>query len=409
MKKIIVLIVMLCSLALTAQAGLRLELHRTNTRTLLGIERLHEPEVAALLQGKRVGVFTNQSGVDSSLRGSVDLLRAAFNVTAILVPEHGLFGAVPAGENFTDTSYEGIKVFCTYNGSHRPSREMLELLDVVAVDIQDVGTRHYTYTSSLAYLMEECAKYGKEVIVFDRPNPLGGAMQGPVLKPAYKSFIGLYEVPLRHGLTLGEFARYINHEEKINCHLHVVPMKKWQRRMLWQDTGLPWVQTSPLIPTAETALLYGATGITGDTALSVGVGTAKPFYFVGAPFADSGRVTEALRNLKLPGVFFRRAAFTPRYGAYKDELVQGAEIYLADPRHVNLPELDFLIVHTLRALYPEDMGNLPKRYDGSMNKVDIALGEDSMSRNEEPQRLFPRWREECAAFSEKVKPYLLYK
>lgn len=376
--------------------------------TVLGIERLDETGISEILANKRVGVFSNQSGIDSKLRSSVDLLRSKYNVTAIFVPEHGLLGAVAAGEKFTNSDYEGITVYSLYGDSRRPSKEMLDTVDVIAVDIQDIGVRHYTYTSSLAYIMEECAKYQKQVVIFDRPNPLGGAIQGPVLKSEHKSFIGLYEIPLRHGLTIGEFAKFINTEYKINCSLEVVAMKHWQRDMLWADTKLPWVQTSPLIPTAETAFLYASTGICGDTALSVGVGTAKPFYFVGGPFAKAAEVTEAFYNLGIPGVGFRKAAFTPRYGKYKDELVEGCEIYILNPKIVNFPELQYLMINTMQKLYPEAMIELPKRYGGNGNVVDIALGERCIEEQEEPVKAFARWKTECNIFEEKVKKYLMY-
>jgi len=413
MKKIILLLAMcIFGVSLTAQGwGWHHKAKPTviAPQTVLGIERLEEPEIAKLLEGKRVGVFTNQSGIDSKLRSSVDLIRAKHNVVSIFVPEHGLLGAVAAGEKFADSKYEGIQVFSLYGESRRPTKAMLDTIDLIAVDIQDIGIRHYTYTSSLAYIMEECAKNNKNVVVFDRPNPLGGEMQGPVLKPKFKSFIGLYEIPLRHGLTIGEFASFINVEKKINCKLNIVKMQNWNRSMHWSDTKLPWVQTSPLIPTAETAYLYGATGIAGDTKLSVGVGTAKPFYFVGAPFADAAKVTEAFQKLQLPGVGFRKAAFTPRYGRYKDELVQGAEIYILEPKKVNLSELEYSMIYTMQKMYPEGMTQLPKRYGGEGYSVDIALGDDSIEKHEDPAKLFLEWNQECDNFKKLVKPYLLYK
>ncbi len=413
MKKIIALILMILlvfCMALSAHAGLVKRKSKViPTKTILGIERMQEPEIAAIFAGKRVGVFTNQSGIDSKLNSSIDLLRDKLTVNAIFVPEHGLLGAVAAGEKFSDSKYEGITVYSLYGNSRRPSKEMLESIDIIAVDIQDVGVRHYTYTSSLAYIMEECAKFNKQVVVFDRPNPLGGAIQGPVLKEKFKSFIGLYTIPLRHGLTIGEFAAYINTEEKINCNLKVIPMKNWRRSMLWQDTKLPWVQTSPLIPTAETTFLYGTTGVCGDTNLSVGVGTAKPFYFIGAPFADADKVVKSLQNLGIEGVAFRKAAFTPKYGKYKDELVKGAEIYILNPREVNFPELGYLLANTMQKLYSKEMAELPARSGSKGLVVEIALGEDSLVKQEEPVKVFARWRQECQLFKEKSSPYLLYK
>lgn len=403
MKKLIGILCSLLIMLLTMTAAAK------GNRVTLGIERIDEPFVQEQLAGKRLGLFTNQSGLDSRLRSSVALLQEKYNLTALFVPEHGLFGAVAAGETFASHSYKNIPVHSLYGATRRPTPEMLAQIDAMVVDIQDVGIRHYTYFSSLAYIMEECAKEKKQVIVLDRPNPLGGTIQGPVLKPEYKTFIGLYELPLRHGLTIGEFARYINSTQHIDCDLKVIPMKGWHRRQLWQDTGLPWVQTSPLIPTPETALLYGVTGVCGDSNLSVGVGTAKPFYFVGAPFADADAVKAALDARHLAGVAFRAARFTPRYGAYQDELVQGVEIYLTDVRRVNLPELDYILFSTFKSLYPEQIKTPERGYGSKGYKLDIALGESSLREGEAAETAFARWQQECADFTQQVKPYLLYK
>ena len=403
MKKLIGILCSLLIMLLTMTAAAK------ENRVTLGIERIDEPFVQEQLAGKRLGLFTNQSGVDSRLRSSVALLQEKYNLTALFVPEHGLFGAVAAGETFASHSYKHIPVHSLYGATRRPTPEMLAQIDAMVVDIQDVGIRHYTYFSSLAYIMEECAKEKKQVIVLDRPNPLGGTIQGPVLKPEYKTFIGLYELPLRHGLTIGEFARYINSTQHIDCDLKVIPMKGWHRRQLWQDTGLPWVQTSPLIPTPETALLYGVTGVCGDSNLSVGVGTAKPFYFVGAPFADADAVKATLDARHLAGVAFRAARFTPRYGAYQDELVQGVEIYLTDVRRVNLPELDYILFSTFKSLYPEQIKTPERGYGSKGYKLDIALGESSLREGEAAETAFARWQQECADFTQQVKPYLLYK
>ena len=403
MKKLIGILCSLLIMLLTMTAAAK------ENRVTLGIERIDEPFVQEQLAGKRLGLFTNQSGVDSRLRSSVALLQEKYNLTALFVPEHGLFGAVAAGETFASHSYKHIPVHSLYGATRRPTPEMLAQIDAMVVDIQDVGIRHYTYFSSLAYIMEECAKEKKQVIVLDRPNPLGGTIQGPVLKPEYKTFIGLYELPLRHGLTIGEFASVINSTQHIDCDLKVIPMKGWHRRQLWQDTGLPWVQTSPLIPTPETALLYGVTGVCGDSNLSVGVGTAKPFYFVGAPFADADAVKAALDARHLAGVAFRAARFTPRYGAYQDELVQGVEIYLTDVRRVNLPELDYILFSTFKSLYPEKIKTPERGYGSKGYKLDIALGESSLREGEAAETAFARWQQECADFTQQVKPYLLYK
>lgn len=378
-------------------------------RTILGTERIDEPEYSKLLQGKALGLFTNQSGVNGSLELTADRLGQSYCLKAIYVPEHGFYSAVRAGKKIQNSTYNDVPIYSLYGDNRRPTPAMLEGIDVMVVDIQDVGTRHYTYFSSLAYIMEECAKLNKDVIILDRPNPLGGAVQGPVLKPEYATFIGLYSIPLRHGLTIGEYAQYINKEENINCKLQVIPMKNWKRSMLWQDTGLEWVQPSPLISTVETAILYGVTGICGDTNMAVGVGTAKPFHFVGAEYANAHQLKQALDSLGLKGVRFRSASFIPRYGRNKDKCIQGVEIYITNPRTVNLPELEYTIASTVMALYPNNVEFTKRGYKQPGYKADIALGEDSLRQGEAPQQAFARWQKECEEFQKKAEPYLLYK
>ena len=304
--------------------------------------------------------------------------------------------------------YKGVKVYSLYGAARRPAPAMLDSIDVMTVDIQDVGARHYTYVSTMAYAMEECAKAGKKFVVFDRPNPIGGLMEGPLLRQEQASFIGLYPVPLRHGLTIGEYARYINDTQKLGLDLTVIPMKGWQRKMYWQDTGLPWVGTSPQIPTAATALYYVTTGILGDTNLSVGIGTTKPFYYVGAPFAEKDAVADKLNSLQLPGVYFRPAAFIPAYGAFAKELCQGVEIYITDAEIYRAALTGANILRCIEELYPDKVV-YPARYGGKGYKIDIALGETALRVGVPLERLLPRWDREAQEFAEQVRPYLLYK
>lgn len=407
MRKIFLLL--LAFLLLAGCAPAKPEQTAAADTTILGTDRITEPEYSKLLQNKALGLFTNQSGVNNSLQLTADSLREKYSLKAIYVPEHGFYSAVRAGKKINHSAYNNIPIYSLYGDNRRPTPAMLNGIDAMVVDIQDVGTRHYTYFSTLAYIMEECAKLNKEVIILDRPNPLGGAVQGPVLKPEYATFIGLYSIPLRHGLTIGEYAQYINKEEKINCRLQVIPMKNWKRSMLWQDTGLEWIQPSPLIPTAETAIVYGVTGICGDTNMAVGVGTAKPFHFVGAEYANAHQLKQALDSLGLEGVRFRSASFIPRYGKNKDKCIQGVEIYITSPRTVNLPELEYTIATTVKKLYPNMVEFTKRSYGQPGYKADIALGESSLREGEKPEAAFARWHKECADFQKKAQPYLIYK
>ena len=406
-----ILLLLLCIVVLSGcmlTNAKKMDVENSSSKVVLGIERVTEPEFSKLFKGKRLGLFTNQTGVDSMLRSSVDILRGQYNLSAIFVPEHGLYGAVTAGEKFNDSQYQNIPVLSLYGASRRPSKEMLDKIDTMVVDIQDVGVRHYTYFSSLAYIMEACAKYNKEVVVLDRPNPLGDKIQGPVLKPEYATFIGLYSIPLRHGFTIGEFARYINKEESINCQLEVVPMRNYRASMDWAATGLPWVQTSPRIPTAECAYLYCITGSLGNGNLSVGIGTGKPFHFVGAPFMDAAQVKQALDAQRLPGIGFRAAVFTPEAGAYAGKLVHGVEIYVLDKEQANLAEAGYQILATLRQLYPDMLTFKERGYGLKGYKIDTNLGESSARENLPAKEVFSRWDQETAAFGKKAKLYKLY-
>mgnify|MGYP002283737879 FL=1 len=225
MKRLMLALILLVVVLITgcADAGRRDQDKKSvhGPTVTLGIERIGEYE--QLFAGKRVGLITNQTGVDSKLRSSEDILLAQTDLTGIFVPEHGLFGAVAAGDDVDGAEYKGVKVYSLYGATRRPTPAMLDSIDVMTVDIQDVGARHYTYVSTMAYAMEECAKAGKKFVVFDRPNPIGGLMEGPLLRQEQASFIGLYPVPLRHGLTIGEYARYINDPQELGIELTVIP------------------------------------------------------------------------------------------------------------------------------------------------------------------------------------------
>ncbi len=372
---------------------------------VLGIERLDE--YVRVFDGKRVGLITNQTGVDHNLQSSVDLLKIKVHLQAVFVPEHGLFGAVAAGDSVKNDTYKGIEVRSLYGETRRPTKKMLADIDILAFDIQDVGVRYYTYVSTMAYAMEACAAEGKKFVVFDRPDPLGGYYEGPTLKKGFESFIGLYNVPLRHGLTVGEYARFINKEYNIGADLIVVPMKNWTKNMLFEQTGLPWVATSPNIPTEMSALCYAATGIVGDMNVSVGIGTTKPFEYIGTPWLDKLSFAEKLNALKMPGVIFRPVAFIPHYGMYAGELCQGVQMHITDKRAFQPAHTGAQMVRLFMKDYPGKNLFQDRNYGGY--KIDIALGESSLRRAEiSLDNIFSRWDRENAYFADKVQPYLLY-
>ena len=288
------------------------------------------------LRGRTVGVVTNQTGVTSQLETIVDAIRHNPQIAfkAIYSPEHGLRGDQSAGayvKSYVDER-SGLPVYSLYGATRHPTGAMLEGIDVLLFDIQDVGDRAYTYISTLAYVMQAAKTYGKAVWVLDRPNPIGGAVvEGPVLDLRFSSFIGLYPLPVRHGLTIGELAGMYNDHFSIGCELRVIPMRGYTRAMLWPDTGLHWVQTSPNIPEWDTTLVYPATGLIDGAGINNGTGYTKPFKYAGAYRLDGARLASYLNDRSIPGVYFREAAWAPISGFWAEKTLTGVELVVTDP------------------------------------------------------------------------------
>ena len=328
----------------------------------LGVDVLLEPQSPyfSLIAGKRVGLITNQSGVDSRLVPTVDRLARDPRVLLIRLfgPEHGIRGEVPAGESVADgrDSQTGIPVVSLYGKEKRPSKTALDGVDVILFDIQDVGSRTYTYISTLGEALHACADSGRPLVVLDRPNPLGGLQfEGPLVDERFRSFIGWGPVPVTHGMTLGEAGRYFNDRLKIGCALQVVPMRGWRRAMSWDDTGLQWTITSPHVPSVTQAYLYTTTGMVASTVRDVneGVGSTMPFEIIGADFFDANRLEKSLEALSLPGVRFQAIHYKPFYGKYRNTAMQGVRLRVTDPRAYRPLHTAVSILVTLRQLYPE--------------------------------------------------------
>lgn len=289
------------------------------------------------LHGRCVGIITNQTGVTSRLINIVDAVKANHSicVKAIYSPEHGLRGDRPAGayvSSYVDRR-TGLAVYSLYGSQRHPTAQMLAGVDVLLFDIQDVGARPYTFVSTMAYAMEAAKAYGKEIWVLDRPNPIGGEMvEGPVLDPRFKSFIGLYPIAMRHGMTVGELAEMFNAQFGIGAKLRVIKMRGWRRSMLWPDTGLQWVQTSPNIPEWSTTVVYPCTGLVDSFGLNGGIGTTKPFKYAGAQNLDAYRLASILNEREIPGVYFRPAYWSPFFGDLKDKQIAGVELDVFNPR-----------------------------------------------------------------------------
>jgi uncharacterized protein YbbC (DUF1343 family) len=332
-------------------------------RVKLGNEVLAEHGFAELA-GKRVGLITNPSGVNRRFESTIDVLRAArgVNLVALFGPEHGIYGDVPAGlkvEGQVDAR-TGLPVHSLYGATHRPTPAMLEGLDALVYDLQDTGCRSYTFVSTMGDAMDACGEAGIEFIVLDRPNPLGGVrVEGPLVEnEKFRSGVSRWDVPYVYGLTCGELARMLNDRGwiKHRCKLTVVPLRGWKRTMIWENTGLPWVPTSPHVPHAQSPLFQVATGMLGETgAVSIGVGYTLPFQCVAAPNVNPHALAEKLNGYRLPGVHFQPVTYAPSYATFKGESVGGVQLYFTDPAHAPLTAINYYALEALQQVAGRDV------------------------------------------------------
>ncbi len=360
---------------------------------------------------KCVGVVTNQTGVTSRVESVVDAIRRNPQIClkALYAPEHGLRGDRPAGAyvpSYVDER-SGLPVYSLYGPTRHPTAAMLAGVDVLLFDIQDVGDRAYTYISTLAYVMQTAKALNKEVWVLDRPNPLGGeTVEGPVLDPRFASFIGLYPLALRHGLTVGELARVYNDHFNIGCTLKVVAMRNWRRSMLWPETGLAWVQTSPNIPEWDTTLVYPATGLLAAAGLDNGAGFTKPFKYAGAYRLDGAALASYLNRRPIPGVHFRPTAWTPNSGFWEGKSLTGVELLIFDPHAFRAVRTAVELLVAVKRLAP---GTLDLHQAAAIDK---DWGTDSLrlglADGAGVDDLLRRWEPGRQAFESMRTRYLLY-
>ncbi|MCL2502917.1 MAG: DUF1343 domain-containing protein, partial [Bacteroidales bacterium] len=325
----------------------------------LGIDVLRERNFD-ILQGKRVGLITNPTGVDRFLKSTVDILFEADGVdlVALYGPEHGVRGDVRAGDKIGDAkdSKTGVPVFSLYGATRRPTKEMLTGVDVLVYDIQDIGCRSYTYISTMGLAMEACAEHGIEFVVLDRPNPLGGEkVEGCLTEDGNISFVSQFKIPYVYGLTCGELAMMLNEEGMLEdkCKLTVVPMEGWKRSMDFSQTGLQWVLTSPHVPEAVSSHFYVTTGILGELGVvSIGVGYTLPFQLVATDSIPAEKLADRLNALNLAGVYFRPIYIKPYYSVGKDLDYQGVQIHITDYKEVALSDIQFYIMQEMYSLNP---------------------------------------------------------
>lgn len=377
----------------------------------LGIDRIEE--FIEMFKNKRVGLVTNPTGVNSNLRSTIDILHEKTNLVALYSPEHGVRGNVQAGEKVEDYIDEktGIKVFTLYGKNRKPSEDMLKDIDILAIDIQDVGSRLYTYLYTMAYCMESAKLYGKTFIVFDRPNPLGGEkVEGNLIKEGFTSFIGLYPIPYRYGLTLGELAKLFNEYFHIECDLRVIPMDGWERSMMYEETGLQWILPSPNMPTVDTAFCYNATCIFEGTNISEGRGITKPFECVGAPWLHAEELAEVMNSKKIPGVIFRPVYFTPTFSKHKDNLCKGVQLHITDRQSFNAVHVALHLLSEISLQDKEQFEYLPPYTEHGKNMIDYNTGSDFIRTHEfDPEEVYKQWQQEAEIFKKVKEAYHIYK
>ena len=378
------------------------------------------------LRGKRVGLVTNPSGVDRNLRSTIDILFDApgVDLVALFGPEHGVRGDAYAGDHVTDSKdpRTGLPVYSIYGATREPTQAMLEGIDVMVYDIQDVGTRSYTFISTLGLVMRACAKKGIEVMVLDRPNPLGGLkVEGSYVEPGFFSFVSQFKIPYVYGLTVGELAKLINeeglnrgqrgNEEPLRCQLLVVPMQGWHRWMRYADTGLPWILPSPNIPYAQSAVNYPSAGLCGELGyLNIGVGYTLPFETFAAEWIDAGKLLDKLNSYDLPGVAFREIHYKPISGGSAGKLLHGVQYHYTDYKVATITLTQFYVMQAVGELYPDR-----NPFKGVASKYEMfhkVCGTDyvriAFSKRQRVEDILEHWSKDVEDFKTLSMGYYLY-
>ncbi|MGM0665794.1 MAG: exo-beta-N-acetylmuramidase NamZ family protein [Bacteroidota bacterium] len=379
----------------------------------------YSKRIFPFIRNKKVAVLCHAPSINSSYRHILDIIMESDSVqlSAIYGPQHGLFGQTQDNmiewEGYTDPKYQ-VPVYSLYGKTRKPTDRMMADTEVFLVDLQDVGSRPYTYVWTVKNCMEICAEKNIPVVLIDRPNPLGGKKRdGAILSRNYYTFVGGASVPLCHGMTMGELALWMNDKENINCSLSVIKMEGWNRAMTWQDTGLPWVLPSPNMPSVNTAMVYPGMVLIEALNISEGRGTTLPFELIGAPFIDIDKIINELSKMKIPGCAFRLHNFIPTFHKFTDEYCNGMQIHITDH---NLYEP----VYTAACIFKkikDVSGNLefkdpPYEYEEELMPFDILSGDNSLrmtiSDNGSLNHLRERWRNDIKQFNREFKEFSLY-
>lgn len=388
-------------------------------RIQTGIEVLKNSNFK-ILEGKRVGLITNPTGVDNQLKSTIDILHEAPNVNlvALFGPEHGVRGDVHAGDHVDNSSdpTTGLPVGSLYGKTRKATPDMLKGIDVLVYDIQDIGCRSFTYISTMGLAMEAAAENNIEFVVLDRPNPLGGLkVEGNLAEDGYISFVSQFKIPYLYGLTCGELAQMLNEENMLakQCKLTVVKMKGWKRKMDYTQTGLQWIPSSPHIPHAHSAFFYPVSGIVGELGyLSIGVGYTIPFQMFAADWIKAEEFAKALNKLHLPGVHFRPMHLKPFYSVGVGTQMQGVQVHLTDYQKANLSEIQFYVMQVIAQLYP-DKAVFANANEKRFDMFDKVSGSNQIrllfAKNNRFEDIQAYWNKDVEAFKKLSKKYYLYK
>lgn len=393
-------------------AARRLAVRNGAVRTGIDVLEAHNfAELRGTAGQKKIGLLTNQTGVDGQGRRTIDILVGApgISLQEIFSPEHGVAGTLDTTRiSESKDAATGIPVYSVYvasDAARRPSPELLQKLDAIVIDLQDAGVRFYTYETTVGYFLEAAAKAGIEVVVLDRPNPLTGSfVQGPVSDVGQESFVNYFPVPLRHGMTIGELAKFFNEEHHINARLQVVPMEGWIRGDWYDSTGLTWVNPSPNLRSLTEATLYPGMALVEGTNVSVGRGTDTPFEVLGAPWINSRELASYLNARAISGVRFVPVAFTPSFGTYATQQCEGLNVVLIERNAFDAPELGIELASALHTLYPGQF-HMEKMKDLLVNQSVYA----AIANGEDPQRIAQDWQAGVSQFEQTRQKYLIYK
>jgi uncharacterized protein YbbC (DUF1343 family) len=400
--------------------GERATLKSTPTPVQVGLEVLLQ-DVPPVMRGRRVGLICNQSSVNHAFQHAADLLHGhpAFKLTSLFGPQHGIRGDVQ--DNMIETGHgadrkTGLAIHSLYSETREPTEKMLEDVDVLVFDMQDVGCRIYTFVYTLANCMRIAGQLGKKVVVCDRPNPINGVdISGNMLEPEYASFVGLFPLPTRHGMTVGELAQMFRDRFKVQCDLQVVPMVGWERRFWFDDTDAPWVMPSPNMPTVDTATVFPGTVHFEGTQLSEGRGTTKPFELIGAPYIDPDAYAERLTALALPGVIFRSCVFQPTFQKHAKVSCGGVQIHVVDRARFDSVLTGIAMVKVAHDMYPSEFRwkEPPYEYVFDKNPFDVIAGtnkiREAIEQGVDLATLEQGWKAPLAEFENSRAPYLLYR